>query len=385
MPTLAATTIGVLFDDYHPYFKGMQLGIARYARQHTDWALFFAPMWLPTLDAEFAARNVRGLIGVARRLRALEPFSAAIPRVSITYRGDDGLRTVIPDHARVGIKVAAHLLDRGFRDFGSFMDATPDLVSARKLHGAFEHTVAAVGGTVRRFEGKPTEPSAANHSRQIDELGAWLKTLPRPAAVLASDDNHAWRVIEAAKRENLRVPDDVAVVGVSDDEQFCAFSDPPISSARLNQEAVGYEAARVLHRMLASGKLENGLTLVEPGEVVVRGSSEVFAVSDPLIAKALRFIWSDREQTYKVDGLLRHLHVSRSVLYRRFEAAGRASPASELRAARLARAKKMLLQTSLPMTEIAAACGFEHVSQLSREIRRATGFAPTEFRAKGGA
>lgn len=84
-----------------------------------------------------------------------------------------------------------------------------------------------------------------------------------------------------------------------------------------------------------------------------------------------------------MESLLGRLHVSRSVLYRRFGAVGRASPAVELRRARLARAQKLLLQSGESMTEIAAACGFEHVSQLSREIRRATGQSPTQLRSRG--
>ena len=290
MPSAKVPTICALFDDYHPYFKGMQLGIARYARQHTDWRLVVSPMWLPWLDVELSGGNVRGLIGVAKRLRALEPRSAELPRVSITYRGDDGLRTVIPDHARVVGKVAEHLLDRGLVSFGSFMDANPELVSAGRMHGAFEKTVVAAGGTVQRVTRGKRTSRAWTPLRQIEDLCDWLKPLPRPVGVLATDDNHAWRLIEAAKRVGLRVPDDVAVVGVSNDEWFCPFGDPPISSAALNQEAVGYEAARVLHHMLNTGKWETGTTLVEPGEVVARASSEVFAVADPLIARALRFI-----------------------------------------------------------------------------------------------
>lgn len=385
MSGTAVTTICVLFDDYHPYFKGMQLGIARYARRHTNWSLVVSPMWQPWFDLELAGRNVRGLIGVARRLRGLEPLAAELPRVSITYRGDDGLRTVIPDHARVGVKVAEHLLDRGLMSFGSFMDASPDMVSAPRMHGAFEEAVTAAGGTVRRFTHGVRTAQAWTPSRQIEDLCEWLQTLPKPVGILASDDNHAWRAIEAAKRVGLRVPDDVAVVGVSNDEWFCSFGDPPISSATYNQEAVGYEAARVLHRMLSTGRLETGMTMVEPGEVVVRASSEVFAVADPLVSRALRFIWTEPEQDYKVASLLRHLHVSRSVLYRSFAAAGRASPAVELRRSRLARAKRLLLQGADSMTDIAAACGFEHVSQLSREIRRATGHSPTAWRVRGRA
>ena len=134
MSRAAAPMIGVIFDDRHPYFRGMHLGIARYARQHTDWTIFVTPVWDPALDLQASRRNICGLIGVARRLRELEPQVPGVNRVSITYRGDDGLRTVIPDHARVGTKVAAHLLERGLTAFGSFMDGNPDLRSAPTMH-----------------------------------------------------------------------------------------------------------------------------------------------------------------------------------------------------------------------------------------------------------
>lgn len=249
------------------------------------------------------------------------------------------------------------------------------------MHAEFERSVAESGCTVQRFV--PSKRTAAHWTLlgEIEDLAKWLLTLSLPVGILATDDNHAWRVIEAASRAGLSVPDDVAVVGVSNDEWFCLFSDPPISSATLNQEGVGYEAARVLDQMLNLGDRQTGITMVPPGEVVVRGSSETFASSDPLVVRALHLIWKEHDNDYKVPTLLRQLHVSRSVLYRSFRMARRSSPAAELRKARLTRAKRLLLNTSSSMTEIAAECGFEHVSQLSREIQRSTGQSPTQFRS----
>ena len=164
-------------------------------------------------------------------------------------------------------------------------------------------------------------------------------------------------------------------------EWHSEFSRPRITSVSYNQEGVGYEAARVLHRMLRSGTRETGITLAPPGTLHARESSEIFAVEDPVVAQALRFIWTTDDHDFRLSALLGHLHVSRSVLYRRFQAAGRSSPAHELRRARLERAKRMLVETREPLAEIAAACGFDHLSQLSREIKRATGLPPREFRA----
>jgi LacI family transcriptional regulator len=373
--------IGVRFTGEHPYTRGMHSGISRYAQEHTDWDLVLSLHWQEMIPTRDLPRHYDGLLTMSGEIEPEVLLRSRLPTVFVGYRGDDRFRYVLPDHRANGEIAARHLLDRGLTRFGSFMNADKAHITLAWMHDGFESAIRASGHPVERFHNGRRAARRWTLANQLLDLQDWLHSLPKPAGIFASDDDHAWRVIEAASHAGLRVPDDLAVVGSMNAEWICDFSRPRITSVSYNQEGVGYEAARVLHRMLGARKPERGVSFGPPGEVVRRESSEVFAVGDPLVARALRFIWTDPGHDFRLPALLDHLHVSRSVLYRHFREASHASPVNELRRARLDRAKQLLLETREPLAEIAAACGFEHLSQLSREIKRATGLPPREFRA----
>ena len=373
--------IGVRFTGEHPYARGIHSGIARYAQEQTDWDLVLSLHWQEMLPTRELSRHYDGLLTMSGEIEPERLLRSRLPTVFVGYRGDNRFRYVLPDHRANGRLAARHLLDRKLTRFGSFMNADTQHLTLAWMHDGFETAVRAAGYPVERFYNGPRTARRWTLPGQLLDLQDWLGSLEQPAGVFCSDDDHAWRVIEAASRAGLRVPDDIAVVGSMNAEWICEFSRPRITSVSYNQEGVGYEAARVLHRMLRTGKSERGISFGPPGEVVARESSEVFAVADPLVARALRFIWTDLDHDFRLPALLDHLHVSRSVLYRHFSATLHASPVGELRRARLARARRLLLETRESLADIAAACGFEHLSQLSREIKRATGLAPRDFRA----
>jgi LacI family transcriptional regulator len=188
--------------------------------------------------------------------------------------------------------------------------------------------------------------------------------------------------LEACRRAGVVVPDEVAVIGVDDDEPLCEVAFPGLSSVWPDHERVGYEAAAMLDRMMKGAAPPAEPMYVPPRGVVTRRSSDVLAVEDRDVAIAIRVI---REHACDAGGLTtddvaEEVSVSRSVLQRRFkQAVGRTLHAEMLRV-RLARARELLAETDLPIAVVADKAGFRHQEYLGAVFRQRVGTTPAQFR-----
>lgn len=209
-----------------------------------------------------------------------------------------------------------------------------------------------------------------------------MKTLPRPLGVLASLDLRGQQVLAACRLVGLAVPDDVAVIGVHNDELLCELCDPPLSSVMPNAQRAGHLAAELLARSMAGRRLPVVLHEIAPLGVAARQSTDAGAVGDAKIAGAVRFMRQQAGAGANVGDVLRAVPMARTALERRFKAALGMTPHSHLRKLRIERVKELLVGTSLPVGEIATATGFEHTEYLSAMFRRECGLSPREFRAK---
>jgi LacI family transcriptional regulator len=216
-------------------------------------------------------------------------------------------------------------------------------------------------------------------------LLAWLKSLPKPVGLMACNDICGREVLQACAAAGLRAPDDVAVVGVDNDELMCELSNPPLSSIALDVEKAGYEAARLLDSLMSGHFAGEHVVQVEPVYVVTRQSSEIMAPDDPNVATALQFIKTHAGQPIGVSHVVEHAGVSRRTLERRFARALGRSISSEITQCRLERAKRLLLETDLPSLRVAAGAGFGTVKTFNRVFRRAAGISPHRFRERAGA
>jgi LacI family transcriptional regulator len=216
-------------------------------------------------------------------------------------------------------------------------------------------------------------------------LVEWLKSLPKPVGLMACNDICGREVLQACAVAGLRVPDDVAVVGVDNDELMCELSSPPLSSVALDVEKAGYEAARLLDNLMSDHLAWGHVVEVEPLYVVTRQSSEVIAQDDPCVATALRFIKDHAGQAIGVPDVVGQVGVSRRTLERRFLRALGRSVNSHITQYRLERAKRLLLETDLPSHRVAIGAGFGSVKTFNRVFRHAAGFSPKRFRQQSQA
>jgi LacI family transcriptional regulator len=178
----------------------------------------------------------------------------------------------------------------------------------------------------------------------------------------------------------IRVPEEIAVLGGEHDELTGAMSTPPLSTIDWPAETVGYEAAKLLDRMIAGEDPPEEPALIKPRGIITRQSTNIMAIENELLSQAIGFIREHACEGIQVNDVLSHVPISRRVLEQQcLELLGR-SPAAEIRRTKLDRAVKLLIQTEWAIPKIALACGFADPNNLARVFRREKGKTPSEFR-----
>jgi len=401
--------IGLVFDTSLGKQRSVLRGIMHYAQTRPRWtfvlddAAGLTHHTLQTMHPEGLIAYV-GTQKLANRLqrqqRPVVNVSSLLPRAPFPR--------VMADHRRIGRMAFDHLRDCGLSHFG-FLGHAGHLYSTEReagfCEGLAEHAAAAgrhiaaprsspLPSTAKRGRPRTSRtsyhryliPSSTSFLRQARRLAVnaglidWLRSLPRPVGVFASHDIWGVPVVEACRRGRLRVPDEVAVIGVDNDDLLCQLARPSLSSVVVADEQIGYEAAALLDRLMRGAKYPRLPTLVAPTGVVTRQSSDMLAGGDPDLSAAVRFIRERAHLPLRVEDVLRQVGVSRRSLELRFRTVLRRGIAEELRRVHLERAKQLLATTSLPVGEVAERAGFASVYYMSRIFRSQTNQTPTAYR-----
>ena len=231
-------------------------------------------------------------------------------------------------------------------------------------------------------EGVP--PGRRNDARAVARwLSARLTAAPKPLALFCHCIEDAARILSECEACGIRVPEEVAILATGDDQTMCETQSVPLSSIQLNDERHGWEAASLLARLMDGEPPPRGPVLIPPGDIVVRASTDWTAASDPLVAKALALVAGNLSRPWGVAQLSRELGVPPLRLGRHFTAELGRTPGEEILRQRLEKARELLVETKLPLSEIARECGFCHASYLSNLFRREMGVSPRAWaRAK---
>jgi LacI family transcriptional regulator len=216
-----------------------------------------------------------------------------------------------------------------------------------------------------------------NEQRHVSE---WIKTLPKPVGMLACNDDRGQHILEACKQSGFKVPEDVAVIGVDNDPMICEIGDPPMTSIALSVESAGYEAAKLLDRLI-NNKKKNGLQIiVSPTHIVQRQSSDILAVNDTEVASSIRFIRENAKNKILVNDVVKATSISRRSLEQRFRKTVHRSICSQIRRVRIELISKLLIETNLPIFQIISLFNFTDVEHISRFFKKEKGIGIREFR-----
>jgi LacI family transcriptional regulator len=279
------------------------------------------------------------------------------------------------DDRAIAALIANHFLECGLQQFAFLGDARYLWSQTRQRH--YENLVREVGYNSSALNLKPTR----HLDRQHTSIARWLARLPKPVGIITAYDKLAHRLLQACRAEGLGVPDEVAVASVDNEALLCQLTSPPLTSVTLDSRRMGYFAAELLDRMMCGEKVAPDVYLIEPIGLVPRQSSDILAVKDLLVARALRFIREHACDGIQVSDVVREIPASRRVLETRFSRLIRHSPHAEIVRVRMRRVRQLLRETELPLHLIADRTGFANPEYLSVAFKRETGTWPTEFRA----
>lgn len=360
-------------------------GIARYIAQHEPWEIYYESRRAPSEQNDFLPESAYAWDGIISGHPSAQLARECVRRrlPLVTLRSDAalvGVPNITIDDLGVGHLAAEYLIDHGLVHFGYYGEANHK-TSIERLRGFLQKLqcqarLCHVEETPALLENDP-----GAEARETERLIPWLKVLPKPIGILTACDQRGARVLRAAKRARLRVPDDIMVLGANDEGVACNLAVPPLSSVAINEVECGFQAAEVLHRLM-EGEAVKPEYRIRPAGVTARASTELLAVKDERIASALRYIHQHGCEAITVADICRHSGIARTQLEQKFRFYFSRSPQAEIRRVRLARIRQLLHDTDLPLRTIAELTGFDHVEYLSVFWKKALGESPGRYRRR---
>lgn len=359
------------------WMQRVQQGVAEESRTLGGWDLvscipgFDGARELGVSPAVFRHFRIDGLIALLRTRREIARVrTLGIPFVN--FGGElppiDDLARVMVDHAEVGRQAGAHLLGLGLRHL-AYLGQGGTWYQDERRRG-FHEVAKRAKVSVHDY---PRSSGARRGSWKADwaVLERWVLALPKPAGVFAVYDYRGRLLIEACLRVGVRVPEDIAVVGVDNEPVLCEQGEPALSSIDCDRRGQGRAAARLLDRLMKQRQPLRGDVLIRPTGVVARRSTDLQVINDPLVRDLDQHLRDHLQESLAIADLARDAGVSRRLLELRFRKELGRPPYDHLLALRLARARQMLIaQDPPPLADIASACGFTSLRMLKRALRK---------------
>lgn len=378
----------LLIESSRAYGRGCLLGVAAYVRSHGRWSILHVERGLTETVPKFLRSwNGDGIITRIENEKIAKAVDAlGVPAVDLRGSHRPAKGAMLDTDPRIVTRMAAeHFLDIGFRNFAYI--GYPGVDFSDRRNAAFEEYLKSRGLDVHVYyphpqlqQGTDVLSSEAHGELEGASIAEWLQSLPRPLAVFACNDVRGRQIIDACGQSELSVPEEVAVIGVDDDEVICELSNPPLSSVQPDTLRLGYEGAALLDAMMNGQAAPEETIFIPPKGISHRLSSEATAVDDRDVATAMQLIRDHACEGLTVQDVVKQLHVSRSTLERRFHATFARTPAMEIERVRMSRAKLLLMETRYKLSKIAVMTGYGSASQFATAFKRHSGLTPGQFR-----
>ncbi|MDD3787589.1 MAG: DNA-binding transcriptional regulator [Petrimonas sp.] len=376
----------LLLIDYSSEFSRRVLrGLIQYSKEHGPWIFYRLPSYYKALYGK------EGIVQWAKEWHA----DAIIARWD--HEGTDLLKTLnIPvilqnykdrseyfsnltgDYIGTGEMAAQFFVKRRYTNFAFY--GNKGVVWSRERAEGFRKAVEKSGGNYYYFESENL--SGEQWSSSHMQLDDWLLSLPKPVGLFACDDSFALQVSEICKINNIKIPEEISLLGVDNDELICNLSDPPISSIVLDVEKGGYEAGRLLNRLITAEKKEPFNIIINPIRFELRKSTEKYAISNDYISKVVNHIEDNFTAEINIETLTRFVPLSRRNLEVKFKQEMGTSIYQFILNCRIEFFAHLLLTTDKPLFDLALESGFNDCKNISRIFKKFKGFTPLEYRQK---
>ncbi len=359
----------------------IRYGIADYASKNEPWSFYEVSerSWDRPSVASIEEWDGDGMIGPIYKPADIAAVKRlGIPAVNTSARASPSCVNL--DDAAVGRVGAAHLIDRGFRH----------MAFASVINTAYADVRAA--GFVAEARARGIEPIVypGDHGPGprwtwhtiAGDFARWIADLPTPIGIMACHDTRARHVLAGCELAGRSVPDEVAVLGAGNNAPVCLLGSPTISSVDFDAFRVGYQAAKLLDRLMRGETAPQTPTKLTPLGVVPRQSTDTLAFDDPMIGRALRFIRTQPTRALSVEDVVSAVHTSRPTLERKFRLRVGHSPFQEVRRVQIEHVKRLLIETDWDIKQVAVASAFRDPIRLGIVFKKETGQTPTAFRAE---
>lgn len=363
------------------YLAEIHHGVARYAKEQ-GWSLQADMAFDSEIPWGWEGDGVITLLGSEpEEVEFVRSVSSPVVDLALT-RSEIPLPRVSVDNQAVARMAAEHFLGRGFRNFAYFGRYGLGVDLRRRDY--FQRCLATndFDCEIIAWEKERGDRPDTWEMRRV-WLAERIGRLPKPLAVFTSRDKDGAEAIDACLDAGIHVPEEVAVLGVNNNELLCDFLSVPLSSIDIAWARVGYEGAALLGRLMDGEPPPGSPTLLPPNELVVRHSSDILAVEDLDVARALRFIWERyTDANVGVPQVAAAVHMSRSRLDKAFRKHVGRNVGEEIRLLRLRRVKKLLLETKWTLEEIGRASGFATQPHFYRTFKKTEGLTPRAYRLR---
>ncbi|HEX7652828.1 MAG TPA: substrate-binding domain-containing protein, partial [Verrucomicrobiae bacterium] len=377
----ARPRVAILVDTSTSWGRRVVKGINNYSLKHQAWQLFVEARGLEEQLRIPPGWQGDGVIArVSNESLAAELRASRLPVVNVS--GIDlagaGFPRVITDVDALARLAMQHFLNRGFHHFAYFSLWGLSYVAAQQR--AFIAATQQAGYDCDVYGVRSHIGAEPDWNLDSAKLQTWLQALPKPIGILTWNADSSRQLVYACELAGLQVPEEVAILSGSDDDLLCEVSHIPISAILVAAEQIGYQAAELLHRQLRKIGLPPQPICLKPTGIVTRQSTETMAIRDRALVKALSFIREHADQSIHVDAVTRHAGISRRGLERKFGQVLGRTPAAEIRRVHLERAKMLLLETDLPIPEVASGSGFGSPEYLTYVFRTELKQTPLKYR-----
>lgn len=362
--------------------RSLLRGIAKYSRHHGPWSFYWEAGGLQELLPRIRDIDADGVI--MRDSPYIDHVEQlGIPMIVVRHsQAEQSNRIhIVTDSNKIAVMAAEHFVERGLFNFAFCgVDAFGWSNSRRE---AFRQHLKSQGYPAHLYYSTKSK-TVVQFENEYNQIKQWLVDLPKPVGLFCCNDDRSQQALKICTDIGLKVPDEVAILGVDNDELVCELSDPPLSSIAVNFERAGYEAAAILEQFMNGNPVQSENIIASVTHLAQRQSTDVTAIEDESVAQAVRFIREHRKEQLRVDDVVDAVSVSRRSLERRFQQALKRSVQQEIRRVRTDMIAQLLIETDYPILQIALMMGFNGVEHVSRYFRAERNMNLREFRKQFG-
>jgi len=367
--------IALLIETSTSYGRELIRGIARYANLNTSWIFFNEPRGITDKLPQIRKWKPDGIImrDTPENMKLLKLKIPII--VSIRYeKRVENFPNIISDSDGIGKMACEYFRNKGFTRFA--FCGFDNMPWSHERQQAFRQSLVPK----EHFYIYENKKSNLDYEQELKWLAKWLESLPKPIALLACNDVKGAKIIEACKLAQIKIPQDIAILGVNNDDMICEITSPSLSSIALDIAKAGYEAGKTLDRIIKKRIIDVDEIIVKPKGIITRMSTDFFAINDVIVAHSLHYISENDKRIIQVSDVAKYVGTNRRNLERRFRQILGRSVHQEIKRTKIEAISKVLIETDIPISEIAFNMGFNDDHHISRYFKSIKNISPLKFR-----